>query len=173
MADTNDPIAAAHGITSIAPKEPTISPVEQLLNQFEAHEREERAFVDGYRSIVDDHPNPLIRFLLKMIISDEEKHHQVVHAMAASLRSDLTWSDEGTTLHNIGEISPEERRELLRITAEFIAAEKQGIKDTKSLAKASKGYYQGSFELLLRTIIKDSEKHLMILEFIEKTLKEN
>jgi len=172
MADTNNPIAAAHGLAGGAPKEPAISPVEQLLNQFEAHEREERQFVEGYRSIVDDHPNPLIRFLLQMIIADEEKHHAVVHAMAASLRADLTWSGEETTLHNLGEISPDEKRELLRLTAAFIAAEKQGIKETKSLAKASKGYYQGSFELLLRTIIQDSEKHLTILEFIEKTLKQ-
>ena len=172
MANTNDPIATAHGVAGVPLKESKFSPVEVLLNQFEAHEREERKFVVGYRSIVDEHPNPLIRFLLRMIIADEEKHHAVVHAMAASLRADLNWSDEGVTLHNLGEISTEEKQELLRLTAEFIAEEKKGIKDTKTLIKASKGYYQGSFALLLRTIIHDSEKHLMILEFIEKTLKE-
>ena len=172
MADPIDLIPTAHGVTGVTPKESKISPVEALLNQFETHEREERIFIEGYRSIVDGHPNPMIKFLLGLIIADEEKHHGVVHAMASSLRSDLNWSDSATTLHNLGEMSTEEKRELLRLTGEFIDAEKQGIKETKALAKSSKGYYQGSFALLLRTIIHDSEKHLMILEFIEKTLEE-
>lgn len=172
MTESFYPIAAAHGLVGDVPKESDVSPVEALLNQFEAHEREERTFIEGYRSIVDGHPNPLIKFLLGLIIADEEKHHGVVHAMASSLRSDLNWSDSATTLHNLGEISADEKQELLRLTGEFIAAEKQGIKETKALAKSSKGYYQGSFALLLRTIIHDSEKHLMILEFIEKTLDE-
>jgi len=172
MADPVDLIATAHGVMGATLKESEISPVEALLNQFEAHEREEWTFIESYKSIVDGHPNPLIKLLLGLIISDEEKHHAVVHAMASSLRSDLNWSDSAATLHNLGEISAEEKRELLRLTGEFIASEKQGIKETKALAKSSKGYYQGSFALLLRTIIHDSEKHLMILEFIEKTLKE-
>jgi hypothetical protein len=135
MADPIDLIATAHGVTGVTPKESKISPVEALLNQFEAHEREERIFIEGYRSIVDGHPNPMIKFLLGLIIADEEKHHGVVHAMASSLRSDLNWSDSATTLHNLGEISAEEKRELLRLTGEFIAAEKQGIKETKTSRK--------------------------------------
>ncbi len=72
MMETTDPLAAAHGMISGPPNEPAISPVEMLLNQFEAHEREELTFVEGYKSIVDGHPNPLIRFLLGLIIADEE-----------------------------------------------------------------------------------------------------
>ena len=83
MMETTDPLAAAHGMISGTPNEPAISPVEMLLNQFEAHEREELTFVEGYKSIVDGHANPMIRFLLGLIIADEEKHHAVVHAMTA------------------------------------------------------------------------------------------
>jgi rubrerythrin len=172
MMETFDPLAAAHGVTAGAPREPGISAVERLLNQFESHERQEMAFIDGYKSIVDGHKNPLVRFLLALIISDEEKHHAVVRAMATSLRADLTWSDAEGAIGNLGEIAAEERKDLLRLTAEFIAEEKRGIKEYKALAKSSKGYYEGSFTLLLKTIVHDSEKHLMILEFLEKKLKQ-
>jgi rubrerythrin len=173
MAEPTDPIAPAHAMLGRAVPEPGRSHVEMLLHQFESHEREEKDFVDGYREIVNEHPNPMIRFLLGMIIADEERHHGVVHTIAASLKSDLEWSDSPETLHTLGDIEPEEKRQLLELTAAFIVAEKQGIKEYKRLARSSRGYYQGSFALLVKTIIHDSEKHLMILEFIDKVLKEN
>ena len=172
MTESVDPIATAHGVMGVPAKEPSIPPVEMLLNQFEAHEREELRFVEGYRAMIEGHENPLVKFLLELVISDEEKHHAVVHAMVSSLRADLTWSDKKRTIRSIGAIDPEERQELLRLTSEFIKEEKKGIKECKGLAKSSKGYYQGSFTLLIQTIIHDSEKHLMILEFLEEKLKE-
>lgn len=171
MSNTIDPLVAAHGMMAGMAAEAGISPVEALLNQLESHERQEQTFIDGYRSIVDRHPNPLVRFLLGLIIADEEKHHQVVHAMAASLRADLTWADAEGALASMGEIAADEKAELLRLTAEFIAEEKKGIKEYKALIKSSKGYYEGSFTLLLRTIVHDSEKHLMILEFLDRKLR--
>ncbi len=92
--------------------------------------------------------------------------------MVASLRADLTWADAEGAVASMGEIAAEEKAELLRLTAQFIAEEKKGIKETKALIKSSKGYYQGSFTLLLRTIVHDSEKHLMILEFLDKKLRD-
>jgi hypothetical protein len=68
--------------------------------------------------------------------------------------------------------TPENREELLRLTEEFLAVEKSGIEEYKRLMKASKGYYQGLFALLIRTMVHDSEKHLEILEFLRQRLKE-
>ncbi|MCH7914674.1 MAG: hypothetical protein IH856_16850, partial [Deltaproteobacteria bacterium] len=64
-----------------------------------------------------------------------------------------------------------ENKELLKVTADFIKHEKEGIKDYKKLMKSSKGYYYGVFVLLLQSIIRDSEKHVEILEFLRRRLE--
>ena len=37
-------------------------------------------------------PNPMTRFLMQLIVSDEEKHRAVIHAMVATLKGSLTWT---------------------------------------------------------------------------------
>jgi hypothetical protein len=71
---------------------PEISPVERLLNEFEAHEAKEEKSLEQYRELLARMPNPVARFLLQLIISDEEKHRAVIHAMIATLKGSLTWT---------------------------------------------------------------------------------
>lgn len=145
---------------------------EQMMNCFSAHEREERQFLEGYRDIAERHDNPLVRFLLQMIMSDEEKHHAVVHTIASTLNADLVGLRTNEKLPKLGQVSAEEKESLLKLTAEFIQTEKDGIKEYKALLKPSGDYYGGLLVLLIKTIIHDSEKHLMILQFIDKKLRE-
>ena len=71
---------------------PEISPVERLLNEFEAHEAKEEKSLEQYRQLLSRMPNPVTRFLLQLIVSDEEKHRAVIHAMIATLRGSLMWN---------------------------------------------------------------------------------
>ncbi len=48
---------------------------------------------------------------------------------------------------------------------------KTGIREYKSLAKESSGYYNGLFKVLLDGMIRDSEKHVELLEFLRENLK--
>ena len=148
-----------------------LSEVERLMIEFEAHEGHESHFTQRYKEISEKSKNPMIRFLLRLIISDEEKHHAVTHAMVSTLRGDLTWTkpeDAISGLYDLGE----GKEELLRLTEDFIQVEKKGIDEYKRLVKASKGYYHGLFALLLRSMIHDSEKHVEILEFLQQRLEE-
>jgi hypothetical protein len=43
-----------------------ISPVEKLLNEFEAHESKEEKALEFYRNTLDRLPNPLTRFLMQL-----------------------------------------------------------------------------------------------------------
>ncbi len=154
------------------PHEKELSNFEHLMNSFTAHEQDEQKFLKEYRDFVEGHDNPLVRFLLQMIISDEEKHHAVVHAITSTLNSDLAWPRARERLPKLGRISDEEREGLLKLTAKFIQTEKDGIKEYKALLKHSANYYGGLLVLLIQTISHDSEKHLMILRFIDKKLRE-
>lgn len=143
---------------------------ERLLNEYESHSSREVDFIRAYQDIASKTKDPTIKFLLEMIISDEEKHHAIMHAMASSLRGNLEWTRPNAALSEPGELGAN-RDDFLKLTADFIKNEKKGITETKKLMKQSKGYYHGLFNLLLQSSIRDSEKHVDILDFLHKTVK--
>lgn len=148
-----------------------ISEVERIMNEFEAHESQEAKITRRYKELTEKFKNPLIKFLLQLIVSDEEKHQAVVHAIISTLKGALTWTrsqDAITGLYDLGE----EKEELLKLTEDFIQLERDGIKEYKNLGKESKHYYRGLFGLLLDSMIRDSEKHMEILEFLRERVKE-
>jgi hypothetical protein len=90
--------------------------------------------------------------------------------MISTLKGSLTWTKPAGTLEG----GPDEaniNRQLLTITDEFIELEKGGIKEYKVLLKQSEDYYHGLFKILLNSMIRDSEKHVELLEFIRQRVK--
>jgi len=158
---------ALFGITS--PPE-GISPIEKLLNEFEAHEAKEDRALELYKKTLAHMPNPMTRFLMQLIVSDEEKHRAVMHAMVSTLKGSLNWTKPADSLEGIGDLSTMNGK-LLDVTDELIHLEKEGIKEHKILIKESRGYYHGVFKILLDSIIRDSEKHVELLEFLRGNLK--
>jgi hypothetical protein len=90
--------------------------------------------------------------------------------MAATLRGSLTWRQPPESLEG-GTALAKVDNHLREVTDEFIQLEKEGIKDYKVLAKESSGYYHGLFKVLLDSMIRDSEKHVQLLEFLKEGLK--
>ena len=147
-----------------------ISPVERLLNEFEAHEMKEERSIDDYKKLLNACPNPVTKFLLQLIISDEEKHRAVIHAMVATLQGSLTWTRPEESLQGSTDIA-ELDGQLRASTDAFIELEREGIKECKTLIKESSGYYHGVFKILLDSMIRDSEKHIELLDFLKEQLK--
>lgn len=156
--------------TGSGPNDPGQSEIEKLMKSFEAHESEEKRFLQTYKAILEGCKNPMAVFLLNLILTDEERHQAVVHSMIATIKGGLTWTHPADALGNISELGDEESAALLQFTEKFIKEEKKGIREYKKLIKTSSDYYQGLFVLLLRTMIHDSEKHVMILEFLRGKL---
>jgi len=152
------------------PAEQEAPEAERLLKEFESHGWKEGDFIRSYTDIAAKSNDPLIKYLLQLIITDEERHHAVMHAMASSLRGSINWSKPEDAIPSMCELGAE-KGELMKVTADFIKLEKDGIKESKKLLKATKGYYQGLFTLLVATMIHDSEKHVEILDFLRQRLK--
>jgi len=146
-----------------------VSPIERLLNDFEAHEIKEEKSIDDYKRLLKVMPNPMTKFLLQLIISDEEKHRAVIHAMVATLKGSLTWSKPEGSLEG-GEDLESANGELRSVTDAFIELEKEGVKECKALMKESSGYYHGVFKVLLDSMVRDSEKHIELLEFLKEQI---
>ena len=93
-----------------------------------------------------------------------------MHAIAATLKGSLTWTKPSGSLAGDPD-SAAANRKLLAVTDEFIKLEREGIRDYKSLLKASEDYYHGLFKILISAMIHDSEKHVELLEFLRGRLK--
>jgi rubrerythrin len=154
-----------------APPSPVPTPLERLVATFAHHEKREREALREFHDNLKKHDNPLVDFLLRLVVADEEKHHEIIRKVAASLEADLTWDTRLEKLPGLGKLTSDQRDELVRLTDELIAEEKHGIADYKALMKSSEDYYGGLLNLLLETVIHDSKKHLVILEFLRKRLE--
>lgn len=149
-----------------------ISPIERLLNEFEAHEAKEEEAVEQYKYALATMKNPATRLLLQMIVSDEERHRAVTHAIVATLRGSLSWTRPEGSLEGDADRGRTTRK-LVDTTDKFIELEKEGIREYKTLVKESRGYYHGLFKILLESMIRDSEKHIELLEFLREHLKKS
>lgn len=147
-----------------------ISPIERLLNEFEAHEAKEEKSLEYYRKIMGEMPNAMTRFLLQLIVSDEEKHRAVIHAMVATLKGSLNWTRPSGSLEGSGDLAGINGK-LREATEEFIRIEKAGIQEYKTLVDKSSGYYDGLFKVLIDSMMRDSEKHIELLEFLRESLR--
>jgi len=147
-----------------APESPEFSAVQQFMLEFKTHESEEERWLAMYKKMADGSDDSLIRFLLNLIIADEEKHRELINRMVSSLKDDLASTGSANLHDQKGKIAKKERA-LLPVVEEFLALEREGIKECERLEKASRGFQQGTFGLLCKTMIHDSLKHIGILDF--------
>jgi rubrerythrin len=140
------------------------------LNEFETHEGKEEKTIEEYRQALAGVKDPATRFVMQMIISDEEKHRAVTHSLAATLKGSLNWTRPSSSLEGSADEAGTNRK-LAGCTDEFIELEKAGIREYKQLLKESSGYYYGLFNVLLQAMIRDSEKHIELLEYLRRRLE--
>jgi bacterioferritin (cytochrome b1) len=150
---------------------PEMSDVERLVNEFEAHEYQEGKCLKRYKEVAAKSDNRLVKLLLQIIVSDEERHHAITRAMTATLKGDLSWTKRDDSITGLYDLKAE-KENLFDVTEDFIAIEKEGINEYRALIHESKGYYRDLFVLLFHSMIRDSEKHIEILEFLRNRLKE-
>ncbi len=153
------------------PREDEISAIEKLTASLENHVTEESKFLKVYGEAIAKHDSSLVQFILKLILADEETHHSVLRRVVAALNADLIWRKDGNQMPTLGAMDTVEKKRLRDLTDEFIAEEKHGIAQSKSLMKMSENCYGGLLTMLLGTMVHDSQKHITMLRFIRRQLK--
>ena len=154
------------------PESPEFSSVQRLMNEFQAHALHEARWLDDYRASATASNDPLIRFLLSLIVADEERHHELTSRMIGKLKDELAWTRSTGLAKNSSDKGKLAKR-LLSSVEKFLDAERKGIKEYERLKKQSEGLYRNVFALLYTTMIHDSRKHIGILEFLRRKLVEN
>ncbi|HEY7557827.1 MAG TPA: hypothetical protein VIH18_23745 [Candidatus Binatia bacterium] len=153
------------------PESPEFSVVHNLMSEFKTHEDDEERWLSFYREIAEESDDPTFRFLLNIIIADEERHNQLLGRMVSSLRDDLA-SARAERPDQIEARIGTKSRELAVMIDSFLNVERKGIREYERLKKTSQRFRRGLLALLCQTMVYDSLKHIGILNFLRVKLKE-
>jgi len=152
------------------PESPEFSILQRLISEIKTHESAEERWLSIYKKFAAESEDPITRFLLDLIIADEERHHQIIGRMISSLKDDLA----STGMSKPGAVNAKAKtraKELTQAIDQFLEVERNGIREYKKLNKASGRFHQKLFGLLCRSIIQDSMKHIDILSFLRSKLR--
>ncbi len=147
------------------------SEIEQLLSRIEADEATEAQGMETYKRAAEASRDGGVRFLMNLIMEDEERHSRLLQAMAHDIRHSLDWSQDRAELPSIHP-SAEDAAELQRQADRFIEVENENLKDLKGLRHAVKDLEEGMLDLVISTMEDDTRKHIEILQFVRKRVSQ-
>jgi hypothetical protein len=150
-----------------ATPKPSLS--ERLIRGLEAHVADEAHDVGACEELAYRIGDPVVRFLLNMIVDDEKHHHAVLRSMIARLQEEVDFAAApGDSLipHIVAAQPTTDTAEAAHTVRSLIRDEHEGARHVRHLARQEPGAYDGLYPLLLETIARDSEKHATILQFI-------
>jgi bacterioferritin (cytochrome b1) len=147
------------------------SVVERLLDHLEGHERSERDLLADYRQAAEATSDRGVRFLMGLVLEDEERHHRLMQAMARDIRGSLEWRPGDQPLPPIS-ARPPDQAELLAQTLRFLKIERDSAADLKRLKKEVKRLDAGLLQLLVDGMEADTQKHIGILKYIQSQLED-
>lgn len=146
------------------------SPIEKLFAQLEAHEREEENILTDYQAAAKDSSDAGVRYLMGLVLEDEERHHRLSKAMAGEVEQSLMWLQGEQPLPAI-QPNPEERQQLLSQTERFLQIEQEGDHHLAALHDQVKDLHAGLLELMVDMMRFDTHKHVRILKYIKERLE--
>ena len=140
------------------------SPV-RLLETLRTHAEGEATVLASYRRLVDESPDEGVRYLGRLIIEDEERHHNVIAEMCNRIDS---WIIEGLSIEpSTPALSPRVDRVLLEETRRLIALERRDARELRALKRQLRNTPPISLlPLLVNLMLHDTETHIEILQFI-------
>jgi rubrerythrin len=144
---------------------------EQLLEHIDNHLVLEAGASSAYDALAEM-GDPQIRYIAGLIAADEHRHHAMLLALAASVRS--TVSDERDDLEwgKASALTTEQRDALLEQTRRLLEVEKDDVGKLKELRRDVRPAPDGTlWPELIEVMSLDTEKHIQILKAIERKLK--
>ena len=144
------------------------SPLERLLDAFEAHIASEADSIATYRQLSESTTDPVVALLTRLIVADEAQHHRLLERMATTLRDDLNWTHSPDALPAA---TGEHDEKLLELTRALADQERHSGRELRALARQQRHAFDGLFELLLEVMAMDSDKHERILRFLARRME--
>ena len=136
----------------------------RILETLRTHDARERAILESYQHLIDESSDEGIRYLGRLIIEDEERHHELIAEMANRIDS---WLRGMSVEPATPPLEPRVDPELLEATRRLIALERQDARELRLLQRELRSAPATSlFPLLVKLMLHDTARHIEILRFI-------
>jgi rubrerythrin len=139
---------------------------QQLYDHLIEHVNSEGEILRDYERLAEETDSPAFAYLARLILDDERRHHQLLNDLAETIRTSATLSGAPTPIPDLG-IFRADREKILAETERFLAAEEDDNRHLGRLAKELGDVRDTTvWQLMIRLIQHDNEKHRHILRFI-------
>lgn len=141
----------------------------KLLDLFERHGRMEGAILDSYRQVAErSSAGAAVQYLVRLILEDEHRHHQVFAEMANQIRS-VVW--EVPVEPTLPVMKRSSDPDLLAETKRLLEFEEQDAKELRALRRTLRKSPTSSLNpLMVQLMLLDTTKHIAILKHIKAHL---
>jgi len=146
---------------------PELSVIEaELYRHLIEHVSSEAEFIAAYRERAEAPDTPeAARYLIRLVLEDEERHHRVLHEIVAALGDNIAWRHDPDAVPNLPLGPPD--RALVEVTHRFLAEERADQKQLRAIRKELRPFRDTSlWALLVELMEHDTAKHIRILTFI-------
>jgi hypothetical protein len=141
----------------------------ELISLLGTHGEREEAALAAYQRLADESSDEGLKYLIRLILEDEQRHHRIIAEMLNQLQSFVWETDVGDSVP--GAVSGSDVG-LLDETKRLLALERQDEKELRRLRKALRQEPSSSLlPLLASLMLHDTAKHIDILGFIRKAAR--
>jgi hypothetical protein len=142
----------------------------QLYAHLKGHVETERATLERYAEVAERTDSKAFRYLVKLLIDDEIRHHRLFNELADSLENAALMKPEQPTVPYM-DLDRADRAVVLETTQELLENEEQDLGELKRLQRELRDVKDTTlWGLLVELMERDTDKHIAILSFVRKHL---
>jgi len=161
MVSTEFPVTDPDGLSVVE---------DRLYRHLVGHAAEEASLISEYRRLAEDPATPdAARYLMRMLVDDEERHHRMFRDIAVALGNGIAWRRDPDAVPSlpIGAPSPV----LAEVTERFLAAERADKKQLRALQRQLRAFRDTTmWTLLVEIMERDTDKHIRLLQFLHDNI---
>jgi rubrerythrin len=142
---------------------------QELYDHVSGHVVEEGAILDEYQRLAaDESSSPAFRYLARLILDDERRHHAMFNDLAEAIKQMGELRAEDVPIPSLQGLRADRDR-ILATTDRMLKAERDDAKKLNTLAKKLKDVRETTlWALLVELMQDDTDKHIKILKFIRE-----
>jgi hypothetical protein len=135
------------------------------------HARVEGAMLETYVELADASESNAFKYLIRLLVDDERRHHRQFNDLADSVRAGATLLGDDPVVPR-PDFKHADRAAILEITRRLIENEESDAAELKRLRKDIRDLEDSTlWTVLVDSMRQDTEKHLSILRYIEHQVK--
>jgi hypothetical protein len=135
----------------------------EVVEWITGHGKKEGALLERYERFAQEASSPVSRYLVKLIIEDERRHHVVLAEIAEA----IAWGGVKEARPSIPRaLEGGADSELIAETKKLLASERRDRAELRRLRRRLRSYSGTIWPLLIDLMLRDTQKHTRILRYV-------